>query len=176
MNKPEVILLAAMSTDGFIAPLDQEKLPSTVWTSSEDKQFFTEKSKEIGIMIMGSKTFDTIGRALSGRRSIVMTSKPDNYVKFDDPNLLFTNENPEEILTNLRLQGVKQVALCGGARIYNLFLQKNLVDKMFLTIEPHIFGAGVKLFNEKIEEKFQLLEQKKLNEQGTLLLEYVLKN
>ena len=176
MNKPEVILLVAMSTDGFIAPTDQEKLPSTVWTSQEDKQFFTKKSKEIGAMIMGSKTFETIGRALSGRRSIVMTSKPEKYIKFNDPNLFFTNENPEEILSNLSSRGVKKVALCGGARIYDLFLQKNLVDKMFLTIEPHVFGTGVKLFNEKIEEKFQLLEQKKLNEQGTLLLEYVLKN
>lgn len=173
MNKPEVILLVAMSTDGFIAPLDQEKLPSTVWTSPEDKQFFTEKSKEIGTMIMGSKTFETIGRALPGRRSIVMTSKPENYTKFNDPNLFFTNESPEEILADLSKQGVKQVALCGGAKIYNLFLEKGLVDKMFLTVEPHVFGDGVKLFGGKIEEKFKLLSQRKLNEEGSLLLEYL---
>jgi len=173
MNKPEVILIAAMSIDGFIAPLDKESLPSTIWTSSEDKQFFTEKSKEIGVMIMGSKTFMTIGKALSERKSIVMTSQPDRYQKFNDPNLLFTAASPEEILTELNQQGIKQVALCGGASIYNLFLQKGLVDKMFLTVEPYIFGEGIKLFSGKIEKKFNLVNKRKLNEDGSLLLEYL---
>lgn len=178
MNKPEVILLVATSTDGFIAPLDQEKLPSTTWTSPEDKHFFTEKSKEIGTMIMGSKTFETIGRALPGRRSIIMTSQPECYTKFNSPNLFFTNQSPEEILAELNRRDVKQVALCGGASIYNLFLQKNLVDKMFMTIEPQVFGEGIKLFSgvsSKIEERFKLLSQRKLNEKGTLLLEFSLR-
>lgn len=172
MNKTEVILLVAMSTDGFIAPLDQEKLPSTTWTSPEDKQFFTEKTKAIGTLIMGSKTFETIGRALPGRRSVVMTSRPESFSEFSDPNLFFTSKSPEEILTELSKQGVKQVALCGGASIYNLFLQKGLVDKMFITVEPQSFGEGVKLFSEEIITRFKLLKQNKLNEKGTLLLEY----
>lgn len=172
MNKPEVILLVAMSTDGFITPLDQEKLPSTTWTSPEDKQFFTEKTKAIGALIMGSKTFETIGRALPGRRSVVMTSRPESFSEFSDPNLFFTSKSPEEILTELSKQGVKQVALCGGASIYNLFLQKGLVDKMFVTVEPQSFGGGVKLFSEEIITRFKLLKQNKLNEKGTLLLEY----
>lgn len=171
-NRPEVILLVAMSTDGFIAPLNKEKLPSTTWTSKEDKQFFTEKSKAIGIIIMGSKTFETIGRALPGRRSIVMTSQPEKYTKSNDPNLFFTSESPEKILSDLGKQGVGQVALCGGASIYNLFLQKGLVDKMFLTVEPHTFSEGIKLFSGEIETKFKLLKQRKLNEEGTSLLEY----
>ncbi len=172
MNKPEVILIAAMSIDGFIAPADKESLPSTTWTSKEDWHFFTKKSKEIGTMIMGSKTFTTIGKALPERRSIVMTSHPERYAEFNDPNLLFTAKSPEEILANLDKEGIKQVALCGGASIYNLFLQKNLVDKMFLTVEPYVFGEGVKLFNEKIEKRFNLLKQTKLNDHGSFVLEY----
>jgi len=172
MNRPEVILIAAMSIDGFIAPLDKESLPSTVWTSKEDKDFFSQKSKEIGLMIMGSKTFETIGKTLPERVSIVMTSQPEKYAKYKDPDLLFTDETPEEILENLAKQEVEQVALCGGSNIYSLFLEKGLVDKMFLTVEPFIFGEGVKLFNSKIEQEFSLLKQNRLNEKGTLLLEY----
>jgi dihydrofolate reductase len=172
MDRPEVILIAAMSIDGFIAPADKESLPSTTWTSKEDWHFFTKKSKEIGTMIMGSRTFETIKKALPERRTVVMTSQPERYAEFNDPNLLFTAESPEEILANLDKEGVKQVALCGGASIYNLFLQKNLVNKMFLTVEPYVFGEGVKLFNEKIEKRFSLLQQTKLNDSGTILLEY----
>lgn len=171
-NRPEVILIAAMSIDGFIAPLDKESLPSTAWTSKEDKDFFSQKSKEIGLMIMGSKTFETIGKALPDRISIVMTSQPERYISNNDPDLLFTDETPEEILENLSSQEVEQVALCGGASIYSLFLEKGLVDKMFLTVEPFIFGEGVKLFKGEIEQEFSLLKQNRLNEKGTLLLEY----
>ena len=174
MNKPTVILLVAMSSDGFIAPLNKEKLPSTSWTSPEDKQFFTAQSKAIGTLIMGSKTFETIGRVLPGRRMIVMTSKPAHYAPYRDPNLVFTDESPEAILTDLSQQGIRQVALCGGARIYQLFLQKNLVDKMLITVEPYVFNEGIKLFTGAIEAKFKLLAKTKLNEQGTLLLEYSL--
>lgn len=172
MSKPEVILIAAMSIDGFIAPKDQEKLPSTVWTSKEDWRFFTKKSKEIGTMIMGSKTFETIKRALPERRTIVMTSKPEKYNEYIDSNLEFTTSNPEDILNNLAQQGLEKVALCGGAHIYSLFLQKGLIDRMFLTVEPYVFGEGVKLFSISAEEKFILIGQERLNEQGTLLLEF----
>lgn len=171
-NRPEVILIAAMSIDGFIAPFDKESLPSTAWTSKEDKDFFSQKSKEIGLIIMGSKTFETIGKALPDRVSIVMTSQPEKYAEYKDPDLLFTNETPVEILENLAKQGIEQVALCGGSSIYSLFLEKDLVDRMLLTVEPFVFGDGVKLFHGKIEQEFSLLKQNRLNEKGTLLLEY----
>lgn len=172
-NKPEVILIAAVSIDGFIAPIDKESLPSTTWTSREDWRFFTRKSKEIGTMILGSKTFETIGKALPERKMVVMTSEPERYASYDDSNLFFTKDEAEEILADLAKQSCEQVALCGGSHIYNLFMQKGLVDRMFLTFEPFVFGEGIKLFNGKNEQKFQLVSQEKLNESGTLVLEYV---
>lgn len=173
MNKPEVILIAAISIDGFIAPADKETLPSTTWTSKEDWQFFTRKSKEIGTMILGSKTFETIGKTLPERKMIVMTSDPERYANYDDQGLSFTKALPEEILADLSKQGCERVALCGGSQIYSLFMQKGLVDRMFLTVEPFVFGEGIKLFSGKNEQKFELVSQEKLNESGTLVLEYV---
>lgn len=173
MNKPEVILIAAISIDGFIAPADKETLSSTTWTSKEDWRFFTKKSKEIGTMIMGSKTFETINKALPERKMIVMTSQPERYTHYDDPNLSFTKAKPEEILADLAKQGCESVALCGGSHIYSLFMQKGLVDRMFLTVEPFVFGEGIKLFSGKNEQKFELVGQEKLNDLGTLLLNYL---
>ncbi len=170
--KPEVTLIAAMSIDGFIAPADKSSLPSTVWTSREDWQFFTKKSKELQTLIMGSKTFETIRKVLPERKMIVMTSDPKRYAAYDDHDLFFTSLEPEEILADLAQKGVKKVALCGGAHIYSLFLQKKLVDRMFLTVEPYLFGDGVKLLTGKIDQDFTLLNQEILNEKGTLLLEY----
>ena len=173
MIKPIVTLIAAMSIDGFIAPLDKETLPSTTWTSKEDWRFFTKKSKEIGSMIMGSKTFETIKKALPERKTIVMTSQPNRYSAYADQNLVFTSEEAEKVLANLAQEGRKEVALCGGSHIYSLFLQKKLVDRMFLTVEPYVFGDGIKLFsNFSINQEFKLIEHQEINDQGTLLLEY----
>lgn len=179
----QVSLLAAVSVDMFISPKDQELLPSTLWTSQEDKHFFTEKSKELKVMIMGSKTFLTIGRALPERATIVMTSRPEEmkkaFLEKNDlqqlpENLRFTAQSAEALLAELSQEAYQEVALCGGATIYNLFLEKNLVDKLYLTVEPVIFGQGIALFNypESLMKKLQLLATTKLNQAGTLLLEY----
>ena len=167
-------LIVATSKDLFISPEKKEDQPSTVWTSREDKQFFNEKSKTIGVMIMGSKTFATIGRALSGRLSVVMTRNPEKWqAKFEDENLIFTDKSPQQLLQFLEDKGFKEVAICGGRAIYNLFLELNLVDKIYLTIEPVDFGSGIKLLNDDgILNNFYLEKELPLNDKGTLLREY----
>lgn len=172
IDKPKVILLAAISIDGFIAPADKEALPSTAWTSKEDRRFFAAKSKELGTMIMGSTTFETIKRALPERQTIIMTSQPARYGEYSDPSLTFTSEQPTQILARLARHSVQQVALCGGAHIYSLFLSENLVDEMYLTVEPYLFGQGIKLCNAPLDQSWKLVDQQKLNEQGTLVLNY----
>lgn len=172
ISRPRVILLAAVSIDGFIAPADKEALPSTTWTSKEDWRFFTAKSKEIGTMIMGSATFETIKRALPERQTIVMTSQPHRYAQYQDAALTFTSEEPTTILDQLGQQGVQQVALCGGSRIYSLFLSLDLVDEIQLTIEPFLFGRGIKLADHDLQQQWQLVKTDKLNEQGTIVVSY----
>lgn len=167
-------LIVATSKDLYISPEKKEDQPSTVWTSKEDKQFFNAKSKEIGAMIMGSKTFATIGRALPGRLSVVMTRNPEKWqAEYVDENLLFTSDSPEGILQSLEEKGFEEVAICGGRAIYNLFLELGLVNRIYLTVEPVEFGAGIKLLNDdSLLNGFKLETEKELNEQGTVLREY----
>ena len=48
--------------------------------------------------------------------------------------------------------------LGGGASVYTQFMQAGLVDELFLTVEPIVFGSGIKLFSETVLAKMQLLE------------------
>jgi dihydrofolate reductase len=172
-------LIVATSQDGFISPADSVKLPSTKWTSEEDYQFFTEKTKEIGVLIMGRATYDTIGRPLPGRLMVVLTRDSEKQaelarkkLKMDwlPNNLRFTNKSPQAVLQALKTEGYEQVALCGGASLYQLFTEQDLVDEMFITIEPVKFGQGIKLFEDnKIFGNFQLVKEIPLNKQGTLV-------
>lgn len=179
-------LIVATSKDGFISPADGVELPSTKWTSEEDYRFFTEKTKEIGVLIMGRTTYDTIGRPLPGRLTVVLTRDSEKEAerarkkfKMDwlPNNLRFTNKSPQEVLQALATEGFEQVALCGGASLYQLFTEQDLVDEMFITIEPVEFGEGIKLFeNNKIFGNFQLIKEISLNEQGTIVQHWIRKN
>jgi len=177
-----VTLIVATSQDGFISPADGLELPSTKWTSQEDHDFFVNKTKEIGIMIMGRATYETIGRPLPGRISVVMTrdseaqaEKARQKLKMDwlPNNLRFSSKTPQEILQALATEGYEQVALCGGASIYQLFMDEGLVDEMLITVEPVKFGEGIKLFKDESSfDQFNLVKKTKLNEQGTVLEEW----
>jgi dihydrofolate reductase len=162
-----VFLIAAITADGFIAR-NSKHLAS--WTSKEDKQFFIEKTKEAGVVVMGLNTFKTIGRALPNRLNIVY-SKTEK----DLPGVEITEEEPKKLIENLAKRGYKQVAITGGAQIYTMFMEANLVDILYLTVEPVLFGAGMNLFVKKQDRKLQLKSTKMLTD-NTILLEYKVLN
>jgi dihydrofolate reductase len=161
----KVFIIAALTADGFIGR-NAEHLAD--WTSPEDKKLFVSLTKQAGTMIMGSRTFATIGRALPGRRTIVYTSKPDD---FSVEGVEATNESPEVLLQRLTAEGVETVAVCGGASIYGLFMRAGVVNELYITIEPVVFGTGVTLFDAETETTLQLLETRQLND-NTVLLHY----
>ncbi|MCF6247817.1 MAG: dihydrofolate reductase family protein [Desulfobacula sp.] len=165
----KVILLMAITADGMIA---RDSLQLVDWSGKSDKQYFVDITKKAGVMIMGSKTFDTIGRVLPERKNIVMTKNKNRISQ--DKNLIFTARDPEIILADLADKGFTSAILIGGAVINSLFMKKNLVDEVHLTVVPIFFGGGLNLFNESLDTRMQLLDVQKLG-QTHVLLKYKIK-
>lgn len=167
-----VVLIAAMTADGKIA--ESEEQVSLDWTSKEDTEFFKQKTKELGVLIMGRKTFETIGRPLPGRLNLVMTREPSKYADKHQEGLLeFTSDTPEEILEQLTERGYASLALAGGASVYGRFLEEGLVNEMYLTVEPVMFGGGVPLAKGFDKVSMKLEDVSRLGE-STVLLRYSL--
>ena len=162
----EVILLMAMTVDGKIARNQMERVN---WTGSKDKQYFVKITRDAGVMIMGSKTFDTIGHPLPGRKNIVMTR--DKTRKSDDSSLVFTDQAPAQILSDLKRQGFDRAALIGGSVINSLFAKENLITRIHLTLVPAVFGQGLSLFNAPLDLALEYDTCKEI-EKGHLLLIY----
>lgn len=160
----KTFLIAALSADGFIAK-DSGHLAD--WTSNEDKRFFVEITKKAGVIIMGQNTYETIGKPLPDRLNIVYS-----YDK-EYEGVEVTQKNPKELLLDLEERGYKEVVIGGGAQIYTMFMEQGLVDKLYLSIEPVIFGKGMTLFNKELDIKLQLENESKLGDQ-TILLEYTI--
>ena len=149
----------ALTLDGRIGK-DADHLAD--WSEKADKKLFVEKTKEAGGLIMGSKTFDTIGRPLPGRKNIVLTRTPETRVSSE--NLIFTSDTPEKILKNLEQEGFEEVILAGGMQINTLFAEAKLIDEILVTIAPIIFGQGLGLFESTIEMNLELIETGPLGE------------
>lgn len=163
----KVELIAATSLNGKIAASSDQS--SLEWTSKEDTKFFVEKTKECRVMIMGRKTFDTIGRALKDRLIVVMTHEPGKQESIE--GVEFTNQTPQQILKSLESRGYASVAITGGSGVYSMFLKEKLVTDVYLTFEPILFGNGIPLAESFEDVKLELVESKLLGEQ-TVLLHY----
>lgn len=165
----KLILIMAVTADGRIARTSREVVD---WTGKADKKYFVSVTRRAGVMIMGSTTFDMIGKVLPGRKSVVMTNNPDRVS--DDPNLVYTDQTPEQILLDLEKQGYTSATVIGGSIVNSLFMAKGLVDEVHLTVVPLMFGSGLGLFNRDLDIKLELIDFKAI-EKDCLLLRYKVK-
>lgn len=155
----KVILVAALTVDGKIG-LTSDHFPD--WTEPADKKLFMSVSKKAGVIIMGSKTFDTFGTPLAGRKHVVLTRNAGRA--FEGGQVVFTSKKPAEILADLEMEGYSEVVLGGGSNINYLFAREGLLDEIIVTFSPKIFGAGLSLFSDKIIMDLALLETGTLGE------------
>jgi dihydrofolate reductase len=62
------------------------------------------------------------------------------------------------------------VVIGGGASVYRAFLEAQLVDELWLTVEPLTFGAGVSLLGDTpLDLRLALLSVERLGEQSVHL-------
>ncbi len=96
-----------------------------LWHISDDLKRFEELTTG-HVIIMGRKTFESLGRVLPNRKHIVFSQNPDFKVN---------DENVEIVHSMLQLQEYieddKENFVIGGAMIYNLLMQ--YVQKMYVT-------------------------------------------
>ena len=165
----KIILMAACTIDGKIARHEHHFVD---WSSKEDKKLFMQTSKRAGVVILGNNTFKTFPSPLPGRLHVVLTTSVTD--KENRPGEIeYTDSTPAEIVAGLEARGYTEAVLTGGALVNALFLAANLVDEIWLTVEPYIFGLGIDLFRGvTFERKATLLEVRQLNAGGSVLLRY----
>lgn len=113
----DLYMIACISKDGGLGYRGE-----LLWHIPEDMKFFRETTKG-GAIIMGRKTFESIGRALPGRKNIVLSSHKGESKDVDWCN----KEELGEVL--LDLEGKKFII--GGASLYKMFLPE--ATKLYLT-------------------------------------------
>tara|TARA_Y100001970_G_scaffold156289_1_gene191252 strand:+ start:80 stop:532 length:453 start_codon:yes stop_codon:yes gene_type:complete len=122
----EIILIAAITIDGFIARRNDE---ITNWT--EDLPLFKKQTMGYPV-IMGSNTYKTLSSELEGRNVVVVGR----------------NDNPRTIIREINSD---RCFIAGGGKTYSRFYP--FLTHLYITPHPLIFGSGVSLFSDTVNEK-----------------------
>jgi dihydrofolate reductase len=135
MNRP-LIIVAAVADNGVIGR--DNKL---IWRLKTDLRRYRDLT--LGKpMIMGRKTYESIGRPLPGRETIVLTRDP----QFSAEGVHVARDWDEAVAMGDGLaerMGAEGVVVAGGAEIYRLALPR--AAKIHLT-EVHALPEGDALF------------------------------
>ena len=127
----KVSLIVAVAKNGVIGKND-----NLIWHLPNDMRFFKETTMGHHV-IMGRKNFESIPhkfRPLPNRTNVVITKQTDYKAK----GCIVVN-SAEDALAIAKKNGDKEPFIIGGGQIYKLALEKNLVDKIYLTRIHHSF-------------------------------------
>lgn len=170
--KRKLVLYIAMSMDGYIA----RKNGDIDWLGGDGSDPNADSGYEkfyssIDTVIMGRNTYEQIlsfgEYPYKGTEGYVYTSKNIN----DNEDVVFTDEDPDELIRKIRRKGGKDIWLVGGAEIIDKFINRDLIDEYYIAIMPHILGEGIPLFkNNSPELKLKLLSSESNN--GIVMIRY----
>ena len=114
----KISLIAAFAEEGVIGK--DGKIP---WTLKEDLKHFRNKTEGCSV-VMGRKTYESIGRPLPNRLNIVMTKNPK---KLEGVKEVSNRKEALEIASSYS----DEVFIIGGEKVYEEFLP--IATKMYLT-------------------------------------------
>ena len=120
-SKTKVSAIVAMDKNRVIG--NKNRLP---WHLPADLKHFKNITNGKPI-IMGRKTFESIGKPLPNRTNIILTRNQDFHV---DNTLTMTSA--EQVLSWAQKENVGEIIVIGGAEIYKMFLP--MIDCIYLTI------------------------------------------
>ena len=106
---------------------------SIPWRCKEDLRFFskTTRGNNNNAIIMGRKTWDSLGnKPLPMRDNYILSRSFLTNVEYETA---FAYTNINKLIHICCKKNYDDVWIIGGAEIYNLFLQTNIVSELYIT-------------------------------------------
>jgi len=149
-NPPmNITLIVAASTNNAIGRNGQ-----LLWHLPNDLKFFKNTTWAMPV-IMGRKTFESVGKPLPGRTNIIITTQPNSK-----PDGVVTSDSIVNALKEAATLATNEVFIIGGGQIYEQSFA--MADKIYMTrVHTEIHDADA--FFPVIEEsEWQKIFQKNM--------------
>ncbi len=119
----KIVIISAVAQNGVIGRSNGD-MP---WKVKEEFQHF--KNTTLGFpIIMGRKTFETLGKPLKGRLNIVITRDKERSFEFDDVKKFYSLNEAFEYCKSLKTE---KIFIIGGGEIYRQCI--DLADEMIIS-------------------------------------------
>lgn len=147
----KVVMYMTQSLNGFVANGNGE----TPW-SQESWEVFNYTVRNCNNFIIGRKTYELMkqGGEIEFVRNpliVVVTSQ----IITNDPHVVSV-DSPKAAVELVKSQGYETALLAGGSKLNTSFLNENLVDEIYIDVEPIIFKNGVPLIKDLTWGKLKL--------------------
>jgi dihydrofolate reductase len=162
----KAILYSGLTANGNYGSSDIGQMPK-----QEELNDLYMQAKDAGNMVMGRKTYEIFFKegaegALDGLEAVVVSTTGSTI------NEAKVVASPVVALDYLKTKGFETAFIIGGVTLANAFLSENLIQELFINIEPYI-EEGLKL--KPADGKFQslqLLNFKEIEKSGIVQLHY----
>ena len=154
-RKPRLSLVVAASENGVIG-----KLNSLPWRLPSELRLFRKRTMGHPV-IMGRRTFESIGKPLEGRDNIVVTRGEIA----DHPDVLTANSIEEAVALAERLaaqRGVDEIFVIGGSQIFDAL--RDQADRIYLT-RVHMEAEGDRFFADPEPSRWREVERQEYKAQ-----------
>jgi len=159
----KIIIISAIAKNGVIGRSTGE-MP---WHVKEEFQHF--KRTTIGLpVIMGRKTFETLGKPLNGRENIIVTRNKKFKVNFDEIKIF---HSIEDAISYCESEDYKKAFIIGGGEIYKQALL--IADEMILSymkfeakgdvLFPHFDNTKWEQVSSEDREQFEIVKYARKN-------------
>ncbi len=141
------------------------------WHLPNDLKFFKETTTG-NTIVMGRKTFESIGRVLPNRKHIVLTKSNNNF-----PDEVEVVQDIESII-QLSESNDEELFVIGGGNIFKQLLP--YADKLYVTLINETFEGDVFFPNISMEEWEEVSKEKGVQDERNpyeyYFIQYVRKN
>jgi dihydrofolate reductase len=144
-----VSIIVAVAENGVIGSDNQ-----LIWHLSDDLKNF-KKITSGHCIIMGRKTYESIGRPLPNRTNIILSRNKDYK---SDGCIVFNSLS--QALTHSKERGEKEAFIIGGQAVYNAAYE--IADKLYLT-QVKANPPGDAFFKKIQFDHWQLISRKRIN-------------
>jgi dihydrofolate reductase len=158
MNTPHITIICALSENRVIGK--DNKLP---WHIPEDlKRFRSITSGHV--VIMGRKTYESMGRLLPNRLNILVTTNTDYHVEG-----AVIASSLEDAIAKAKVHEKEEIFIIGGGQIFTQALP--FTDRLYLTIVhktiegdtffPEYSQFSKKISSEKLNDEVEFIDLEK---------------
>ena len=138
------------------------------WYIKEDLKLFSNltRGNNNNAIIMGRNTFESLpNNFLPKRDNLILSSSIIIDEKRED-NIIKTFDNVDAIINFCNNKKYEQVWVIGGQLIYETFIKKNIINKLFITKINNTYVCDKYFYYD--EKEWKLVSSEKINNKENL--------